>query len=142
MKTEKVVISFIAVVIGILVSAVAFYFYQTTKIVPISPTKTVTLSPTNTPEQKNKIFITLDSPVDEEVIQIRTVTISGKTIPDAVIIISTAVNDQVVTPAQNGSFSTTAVLDNGENVIEITAIDKNGQEAKITRTVTVSTESF
>lgn len=142
MKTEKIVISFIAVVIGILVAGLAFYFYQSRKVVPTSSTETVSLSPTNKPEQKSGIFLTLDSPKDEEVISIKTVSIAGKTTPDATIIVSTSIGDQVITPAANGNFSLTATLDDGENVLEITAIDKNGNEAKIIKTVTVSTETF
>ena len=143
MKTEKIVISFIAVTIGILVAGGAFYAYQTTKIVSTEGAKTVSLTATITPTpQKSQVVLQIDSPKDEDVIATKIVTITGKTNPDAIIVITTSSNDQVVTPAVNGSFSTTAVLDSGENVIEIRAIAKNGEETKVIRTVTVSTESF
>lgn len=144
MKVEKLVISFIAVSIGILVAALAFYFYQTTKIVSTNTTKTITTT-APTPPSDNKsesISLTVDSPSDESVVSNKTVSISGKTTPDAVVVISTKTSDSVVTPAVNGSFSTTIVLDDGENNIIITAISKNGNETKIVRTVTYSTETF
>jgi len=144
MKTEKIVISFIAVTIGILVAAGAFYFYQTTKIVSTSDTKSVSLSASITPTQfpKPAVVLSIDAPKDEDVIDTKTVTITGKTNPDVVIVVTTSTNDQVVTPAANGNFSTTAILGSGENAIEIRAIAQNGEETNVTRTVTVSTESF
>ena len=141
MKTEKVVISFIAVGIGIFVAAVAFYLYQTTKMVSTSETKTICISPT-IPVPKSSIFLNLDTPKDEDVANTKTVTLTGSTSLNTVVIITTSSNDQVITPAANGNFSTTVVLDNGENKIEIAAVAPNGEEAKLIRTVTVSTESF
>ncbi len=142
MKTEKIVISFIAVTIGILVAAGAFYFYQTTKIVSTSDTKTVSLTASVTPTPKSQVFLSIDTPKDEDVIDTKTVKITGRTSPDAVIVVTTNTNDQVVTPAANGNFSTTAILDSGENAIQIQAIAQNGEETNVIRTVTISTESF
>ncbi len=143
MKTEKIVISFIAVVIGILFAGSIFYLYQSTKVVPTTQEKTITLSPTSNPSKnKSNIFLTIETPRDEEVVGIKTITITGKTLPDAVIVISTQSNDYVITPAITGSFSTTAVLEDGANNIEITAISKAGEEITVVRTITVSTETF
>lgn len=145
MKKEKIVLSFLAVLFGLLVAGGAFYLYQSTKVIPPSETKTISITPpsqvTKAP-QNSSIFLAVDTPKDEEVIDRKTITISGKTIPEASIAIITASTDQVVTPARNGNFSTTAVLENGVNYIEILAIAPNGEEAKVTRTVTFSTEDF
>jgi len=48
----------------------------------------------------------------------------------------------VITPSQEGDFSTTAIITSGENQITITAIAPNGEEVKKTVTVTYSTEEF
>lgn len=141
MKTEKIVLSFIAVAIGILVAGAAFYLYQATKTVDLSKTKTFSLQ-TPTPSPKPTIILTVDTPKDEEVFDKKIITILGKTTKDATVIISTQTDDQVVTPAQNGNFSTTAVISDGQNIIEITAVLPNGEEARLTRTVTFSTETF
>lgn len=141
MKGEKIVIAFIAVSIGILVAGVAFFLYQTTKILPSTKTKTISISsPTSTPIPS--VFLTVDRPRDEEVSDKKIITISGKTAPSAIIVISTQSTDQVITPASNGNFSTTLIIDDGENEIEITSIAPNGEEARIVRTVTYSIESF
>ncbi len=141
MKTEKIVLSFIAVVVGILVAGLIFYLYQATKT--ISPSNTKTVSPSSvTPTPKSTIFLSLDRPKDEEVVDTKTITISGKTAPDATIVISTPSDDQVISPAKNGNFSSNVTIGDGENLITVTAIAVNGEEVKILRTVTFSTESF
>ena len=145
MKTEKIVISFIALIIGIIFAGLAFYFYQSSKVIPVSDTKRVILtspSPKSEDKSENAVLLIIDSPKDEEVIDKKTVTISGKTAADAIIIISTQTNDQVVTPAANGNFSTTATLTDGVNIIEVTAVNSQGLETKISRMVTFSNESF
>lgn len=145
MRIEKIVISFIAVLIGILASGITFFLYQSTKVISPSNTKTVAVqSPKPTPKitQPSSLFLTLDAPKDEDVVSDRIITISGKTSSYATILIQTAGSDQAITPAKNGDFSTTVTLDNGANYLEITAIAPNGEETKVIRTITVSSESF
>ena len=55
---------------------------------------------------------------------------------------STNTNDEVITPAGNGDFSTTATIENGQNQITIIAVAPNGEEKKIVKTLTFSTEEF
>lgn len=142
MKTEKIVISFIASLIGILAAAAAFYFYQTTKVVPASDVRTITLSPKPEPTNRPSIFLTVDSPIHEDVTDKKTIIVNGTTSPDAVIIVTSSINDQVVTPSANGSFSTTIVVENDENEISITAVSPTGEEVTVIKTITVSTETF
>lgn len=141
MKKESVVLSFIAVVIGILVSGVAFYLYQSTKTISPSKVKTVSIAPTS-PTPASSIQLTVDQPKDEDVTDSKTVTVSGHTQANATVIITTLTEDLVVTPTKLGSFSTTVTIGNDQNPIEITAVGPDGQETKITRTITYSTESF
>lgn len=146
MKTERIVLSFIAVLIGILVAAGGFYFYQTTKLVSVPQTKnntSVTPLPNNIkPTPLPSISLSVDSPQDEEVVDNKSVTVSGKTTPGAVLIVSTNSNDDTITPASNGNFSTTVTINDGPNQIEITAVAPNGESTKVIRTVTFSTENF
>lgn len=147
MKTERVILSFIAVVIGIFAAGIGFYFYQTSKK-NAQPDKTktiITVQSTPTPTQKttdSSVFLTIDSPLDQSVVEKKVIQISGKTIANATIIISTDTEDQVITPATNGSFSTTVTIGNGSNLLEIRAIAPTGQEKKLTRVITYSTENF
>lgn len=145
MKKEKIVLSFIAVLLGLLAAGVAFYLYQLPKTIPPSERRPVAITPVLNKEsqsQNPKIFLVLDSPKDEEVVETRTVTVLGKTTPEATIVIITSTNDYVITPAKNGNFSTTVSITDGQNRIEVKAISPSGDEATIVRNVTFSTESF
>lgn len=138
---EKIILSIIAILTGLLVAGVGFYFYQSTKTITPQGPKTISVtSPSPAVDEKN--ILTLTTPIDEEVVDKKSITISGKTSKDAIVVISTSLSDEVVKPAQNGNFSTTVPIDDGENIIEVTAILPNGQEQKEVRTVTYSTENF
>jgi len=141
MKQERVILSFIFVLIGLLVAGILFYFYQSTKVVNNAPSN-VTSSPTPTVGAKSNIFITLNQPTDEVVVDNKTLQISGKTITNATIVIITDSNQFVLQPTSQGNFSTTVTLDNGQNLITIQAIAQNGETVSVKRTVTYSTENF
>ncbi len=143
MKAERVILSFVAVIIGLIAAGVAFYLYQMTKIVPDND-KTISLMPkisvSPTPDGSN--LLSVDSPTDEQVLNKKTITITGKTRKDATIIVTTEDSDQVVKPADNGNFSITQTIPGGTTLLHITAVFPNGEEQTITRTITFSTENF
>lgn len=144
MRTEKVVLSIIAVIIGLLVAGAAFYFYQSTKILAPNADKTLavktpTPSPTPIPDS---LVLSIENPVDESVVANKTIKITGKAATNAIVLISTPIDDTIASPSSTGDFSTTAMIDNGENPIVITAIEPNGSEVTKKLTVTYSTESF
>ena len=143
MKAERVILSFIAVVVGLIAAGGAFYFYQMTKVIPekdkaITLVPKVTISPT--PDAAN--LLTVDSPRDEEVTDKKTITVKGKTRNDATIIVSSEDTDEVVKPAANGNFSISIAIPNGTTLLYITALFPNGEEQTITKSVTFSTEKF
>jgi len=141
MKKEKIIIFFIAALLGLLVAGGIFYTLQATKKVEPSNTKTVSiLSPSPTPQPL--IFLTVDRPKDEEVVNNKVLVISGKTASNAVVIVIAGSAEEVITPSLNGDFSTTSKIDEGQNIIEVTAIAPNGEKVTIKKTVTYSLEEF
>lgn len=140
MTKEKIILSFAAVLIGLLVASGVFYFYQQTKILSPEKQKTVLTQPSPTP--KPLVLLVVDEPVDEKIYDTKIVKVSGKTEPDALIVILTENSEDVLNPAKNGDFSTTVTLENGANLIQITAIGKNGDTNTIERTISYSSESF
>jgi len=144
MRAEKIILSCIAIIVGLLVAGIAFFIYQSTKTIPPSKLPKITISsssPTIAQENSN-MFLSVDQPADESVTDSKTLTINGKTNPENTIIINTPIEDQVITPAQNGNYSITATIDTGENQIVLTAINPNGEELRKILTVTYSTEQF
>lgn len=141
MKAEKIVLSFVAIIVGLLVAGVVFFIYQSTKAIPKSQIPTITtIAPTPTPNPS--VFLTVDQPSDGSVVTSKTLVISGKTNPDATIVLTTSTDDQVINPTTMGGYSMTTALTDGENILTVTAIAANGEETKKTITVTYSTEEF
>lgn len=141
MKIEKIILSIVALVVGLLVAGIAFYFFKITAAKPADNSKTISiLSPTPSPLPST--FLIVDKPKDEEVVTTKTVTVSGRTTADAVLVV--VVNDQedIIEPMSNGDFSATITLEDGQNIISISAIFSNGESKTIKKTVTVSTEEF
>lgn len=141
MKQERIVLSFIMVLIGLLVAGAAFYFYQTTKVVSDkSSVNSTNSAPTPTP--KPTVFLVLNEPTNEEVVSNKILMISGKTNPESTVIIITDSDQLVLSPSSQGDFSTTITLSGGQNLIRVRAISPNGETTSVQKTVTYSTESF
>lgn len=139
MKQERVILSFIMVLIGLLVAGTAFYFYQSTKISSGNPSNKSTQNPTPTPPSK---LLSLDKPQDESVVSSKSLTISGKASKEATILVITNSQQQVFKPEISGNFSADLTLEDGENIITVWAILPDGTKTQIKRVVTYSTESF
>lgn len=91
------------------------------------PSPTITLTTTVTPPPtNNQIALTITKPVDQTVVTTPTVVVSGKTVPNADV----SVNDQELTADAQGNFSVTVNLEDGDNYIDITVNDQNGQSAQ------------
>lgn len=146
MKTERLILSFIAVLVGLLVAGIGFYIYQVASKKPAENTNQITLSTSPTPSTKQSAAdqypLTLDSPADEQVLDKKTVTVSGKTGKDILVVISTGTADQVIKSTSSGNFSATQTIDSGLSTIRVTALFPDGQERHALRTITYSTESF
>lgn len=141
MKKKKIFTTFLILLIGTLFALGGFYLYQQSKVIKPSKIKKIVLEEPS-PAPDSSIFISVAKPEDEEVSTTRSLTISGKTIPNAKIVILTPTTQEAGVAAKDGSFSTDINLDEGENIIEISAVADNGETAKIKRTVIYTTEDF
>src|SRR3989344_4271440 len=116
MKQERVVLSFIMVLIGLVVAGGAFFFYQSTNSQTPSDLKDqVNVSPT--PVLASGFFLKVNTPKDESLADRKTITVSGKTTPDATVVILTISTHEVVSPSRQGDFSTNITIDDGPNYI-------------------------
>jgi len=75
----------------------------------------------------------IKTPKNGELINNLSVEIVGKTIPDATVYI----DDQLANLEFNGNFTYNLKLLPGENLIEVKAVNRRGQETKLKRTVVV-----
>jgi hypothetical protein len=141
MKTEKIVLSLIAVLFGLLVAGALFYLFQASKTVSNTTTKAISFA-SPTPSPFPSIFLTLDRPKDEEVVSKKILIVSGKTSSNAIVTVITDSSQDVITPSTNGDFSTTVSLDEGQNVLSVISIAPNGESVAAKKTVTYSQEEF
>jgi hypothetical protein len=144
MKAEKVILSFVAVFVGLIAAGVAFYLYQSTKVIPdqSKPSATNVAMQPATPTPSGSDTLTIDTPQDEQVSDKKLITIKGTATKGAIVTVSTDDNDQVVQPADNGNFTLTQTIPDGTSIIEISVIFPDGTQKKIDRTVTFSTQNF
>ena len=86
-----------------------------------------TPAPAPTPAS-TALFLKVTSPQDQSTVSTANVTISGSTIPDAVVSIS--VDDSIVIADvdQNGNFQAVVTLEEGPNFIEVDASDPPGNQ--------------
>ncbi len=140
MKQERVILSFIMVLIGLLVAGAAFYFYQSGKQIKSVTTITTTITPT--PTQTPKVYLVLKSPQNQTVVADKILNILGQTSPKATVVIITDSDQQVLKPDSQGNFSTTITLANNQNLITVESILPSGEIETLERTVTFSTSNF
>lgn len=141
MRKEKIILSIIAGTVGILVALGAFFFYQSTKTLRDSQIKKIIIeSPTPNPEKG--LFLNITSPKDEEVVSNRTVKIYGKTVSNAKIVIISNNSEVGAVADKDGNFSTSVTLSESENILQITAVSPSGENIRVERVITYTTESF
>lgn len=139
MSKEKVILSSLAVMVGLSFAALGFYFYQGARFEEQS-NGIIVNAPSPTP--KPNIYLEISEPQDESVSDTKLITVSGKTKAGSIVVILTEDEEQVVNPTELGDFTASITLADGENLIQITAIAENGESVSIDRIVTYSTESF
>lgn len=141
---ERLVIIFVAIIAGLLITSAGFFIYQSTKAQPDTPTTGDSTSPTPTIDNNDNtgIFVKISEPQDEILTTKRTVVIKGSTNPENIIVVSTNLEDVEAKPSQEGEFSVTVNIDAGANPIIVRAIAPDGKSAQDIRTVTYSTEEF
>ena len=90
----------------------------------------VTVQPTNlqqkTANDLKAIFLQINEPKDNITVTNQAITIIGKTIPNGFVF----VNDQEFKADSNGNFSTTVILEEGENYILVVVSDDLGNSAE------------
>lgn len=141
MNKEKIIIVIAAIIMGALIAGGVLFLYQSSKKINPQEVKSISVSdPSPTPS--SGLFLTIDSPVDEQIVDERLIKVTGKTIPDVKILILSDTDEVAAVSADDGSFSTEINLGQSENIIEIVAIAPNGESVKVRRVVSYTTEEF
>lgn len=137
---ERIIIVFVAVAIGLIVTTLIFFVYQQTK--SVSQTPNVKSSPTAALTQAKLSYLSVDSPINQAISDRRLIQVKGRTHAQDTIVISSNQEDIVASPTSDGKFSVSITIDAGANIIVTRSIAPTGGEEKDTRIVTYSSEEF
>lgn len=77
-------------------------------------------------DSTNQISLTVSQPVNNTVVKTPTITVMGKTIPNADV----TVNDKDLKADAQGNFSVSITLDEGDNTVIVVANDAQGNSAE------------
>ena len=107
-----------------------------------TPTAANELTPTSTRPSEEEISLQIIEPENEIISSQETLTVKGETIPNATVVIIWEEGEDILVADKNGQFETEIGLIGGENVINISAYDNQGNQSAQTLTVTYSTAKF
>jgi len=151
MKKELLLAIIIGIVLGF--SITGFFwakkegklsFFSSTKSPSVEQNKKEA-TPTPTPtigQKKETLFLEISEPENEAVVNQEELTIKGKTIANGTVIIIWEEGEDILVADENGEFSSEITLVGGENEIEISAYDNEGNQATKVLTITYSTAKF
>lgn len=142
---EKLLIVFVASVLGLIIATISFYIYQTTKNTPVNQeVQNPIVKEVKSDEEQltNKGALTIDEPKAESIFDRRTIEVKGKTLAENTIIVSTNSHDEVVTPASDGKFSVSIDIEVGVNKLITRSIAPTGATTVDERIITFTTEEF
>ncbi|MBU2592107.1 MAG: hypothetical protein ABH867_03395 [Patescibacteria group bacterium] len=153
MKKEILIAAAIGIFLGFAVTGI-FWFKKEGKLslnLSLSPKSEEDSAPTEEPsptptqqneEKEEKISLEILEPENESVTNESGLTIKGKTVPEATLIIVWEDGEDILIADKNGLFETEIELTGGENLIEISAFDDSGHNTSDILTVTYSTAKF
>ena len=140
---EKIFTIAIGLAVGIL--AASGYFLVTkgvpnlTKVNPIQIIQPKNKPNPSVPPTHNgkQTPLSLDLPIDNSSTQNKTATVSGQTAPNATVVIYANADQNIASAAADGKFKYQIQLENGLNVISVTAMDGTNTPNVIYRNVTL-----
>lgn len=122
MRKELIWAGIIGITFGLIIAFGAWRINSSLK--PNSPIATMT-PPPDRPEEEN---ISLDKPENDDVITSNTVTVSGITKPQSLLVVSGEVGDYIIQSDNGGIFAQDVDLNPGVNQIKVTLLSKNGNQ--------------
>lgn len=103
-------------------------------------------SPSPSPEPESIVpaafSLTIVTPEDEALVTTSEISVSGKTVPQAVVVIMSENSEQIVTTDSTGAFTADVTLEGGYNRLQVTAFDATGSSTSQTLLVTYTTSKI
>lgn len=139
MKKEIIFAIFLGLSLGLIITY-GVYRARTTLQKPVTTAPTAT--PTATPLASAQSSLSITSPDDEIIIDQNQIAVAGTTNPNSFVVIIYNNQEKITTSDDSGNFSIQLNLETGSNVIQIHALDEDGNSTVEERTIIYSTVSL
>lgn len=142
MRKESIIVGIFGLSLGLLVAWAIWNFKSAAPQVEelaISPAPTTAVSPAPT---SPLVVLTLANPPEDFVATESSILLSGKAKPDSIIVIATNLDDYILTAGQDGNFSQEIGLEEGENLLTVTAYGPDQEEEAVERSVIYTKEQL
>ena len=91
------------------------------------------------PDATSSAKLKITTPANHSLFDTDTISLEGKTTPEAILTIIGQEGQQIITADEDGNFNTELELSGGANQIKISSFSKDGEKTEITLTVVFST---
>jgi len=137
MKKEFLLAIIVGLVMGLFITYGIYYSQKSEEQTQITTTIEELEKNESSTESEVNGLVTIYNPIDESIIEDNSTTVTGKTIAEAFVIIFVN-DDPIITQAdETGNFSKEVNLNDLANIIRVHAIDEDGQDYVVERTVVV-----
>lgn len=92
--------------------------------------------------QPASLNLNLDSPDDDLMVFNSSVVVSGKTLPNIYVLVSSDSDDFIIKSKEDGTFSGDLELELGQNELTVSAFDSSGDSREAKRTIFYSKEKI
>lgn len=140
MKKEAIFAIIFGIILGLGITFGIYKFRQNRAPTAEEQLQQIEATPTITETANEKLLII--SPKDESIVTSTTLRISGTAEANEMIAILVNEKEYVTQADSIGAFAQNVELDQGGNVIEVTAIAADGKQTTVTQNIVVSTASL
>lgn len=135
----------ILIVFVVMLIAIGAGYYYLTMQKPADTSTSNTTQPTSQTQPKvtptETMALVLSSPTDSTLVKTDKVKVSGKTSPNATVVIYTETRDTSLEADEKGNFETEIALSGGINTLTVTAFSDKGEEKTVTLNVTYDNQT-
>lgn len=141
MKKEMIISILVGLVFGLII-VYGVYTAQTSLAEPAPTQAPLVATPENKAELETESQLAVHSPEDELITDQTSLTVAGSTQKDAYVVVFINDQAQIVENDETGHFSVEVELETGSNIIQVFAVDREGQSLMEERTVVYTTQSL
>ncbi len=139
MKKEMIISVLVGLFFGLII-VYGVYTAQCSLSKPNQETEELEVSPSLETEENIDSNLSLHSPEDETIVNEPLITIAGTTIANSYVVVFINDEELITNADKSGHFSVEGELEIGSNIVEVHAIDEDGQTMVKERTVIYTTK--